>query len=317
MVYPRKSKSQKFRLVTRSDLNGMACLALMKMMDIIDDVAFTHHRDIENRQFPISGKDIIANLPYNEKANLAFNYYAPGTIQRKQIVDYSAASTARVIYNYYGGSKKIPEFPEDFLRAVDKAALAQYPIEDVLQPDGWDLLSFILDHRTGLERHTEFKESNEALIRQIADEIGSVSIQDIFEWPNVKDRVTVYREQEPIFKKQIRDNFEINNNLITVDLRDESTVCAGNRFIVYALFPRVSISMFILKDKHNQTYEISVGKSIFSRTSTLHIGRLLEKYGGGGHANAGACLFDEKSVEDGIKDLTAKITSTKTWEWQT
>jgi nanoRNase/pAp phosphatase (c-di-AMP/oligoRNAs hydrolase) len=75
--------------------------------------------------------------------------------------------------------------------------------------------------------------------------------------------------------------------------------------------------MIIVKGELDQTYEISLGKSIFSRTSTLHIGRLLEKFGGGGHANAGACLLDEKSVEDGINGLTAKITSTKSWEWLT
>ena len=130
---------------------------------------------------------------------------------------------------------------------MDKATLAQYPIENVLHPDGWDLLSFLLDHRTGLERHTEFKESNEELIRQIADEIGSVSIQEILNWPNVKERVTVYREQEPLFREQIKNNFEINNNLVTVDLRDEPTVYAGNRFIVYAMFPHISISMIIVE----------------------------------------------------------------------
>lgn len=317
MTLRKLPNSQKFRLVTRSDLNGLACLALMKMLDLIDDVAFTHHREIESGHFSLSSQDITANLPYNDNVHLAFNYYTPGVIQRKQIIDYSAASTARVIYNHYnqyGGQKNLLGFPEDLLRAVDKATLAQYPIEDVLNPQDWDLISFLLDHRTGLEKYTKFNVTNVTLIRQIADEISTLSIQDMLNWSNVMERVAAYREQEPLYRDQIKEHFEINNNLVTVDLRDEATVYAGNRFIIYAMFPHVSLSMFIVKGESDRTYEISVGKSIFSRSSNLHIGRLMERYGGGGHANAGTCFFKTGDVEKGIQELTTKI---KSWEWLT
>ena len=311
MVFPEKSTLQKFRLVTRSDLNGLACLGLLKTLGIVDKVEFTFDRDIESGRFPVSNRDITAGLPYNDKVHLAFNYYTPRIIHRKQIVDYSAASTARVIYNHYNGPKKFPGFPVDILRAVDKATLAQYSIEDVLHPEGWDLLSFILDHRTGLDRYTDFEVSNEELIRRIADEIGSVSIKDIFEWPIVKERVAIYREQEGLFMEQIKSNSEINNNLVTVDLRNEPIVYAGNRFIVYALFPHISVSMTIVKGRRNHTREISLGKSIFSGTSSIHLGKLMEKYGGGGHASAAGCVLDEKRIDDAKSELEAKITYNK------
>jgi len=312
---PQKETSQKFRLLTHSDLNGLACLSLLKTVGIVDRVDFTFDRDIESGRFPVTSQDITAGLPYDDKVHLAFNYYTPRIVHRKQIVDYSAASTARVIYNHYKGPKKFPEFPEEILRAVDRAILARYSIEDVLHSEGWDLLSFMLDHRTGLDRHTNFIVSNEDLIRQIAEDIGSVSIRDILEWPIVKERVSIYREQEPLFRDQIKNNSEINNNLVTVDLRNESTVYAGNRFIVYALFPRVSVSMTIVKGERDQTFAISLGKSIFSHTTSLHLGRIMEKYGGGGHASAAGCVLHKNIIDDAKKELVAEITNNKAVEW--
>ncbi|HAV77633.1 MAG TPA: exopolyphosphatase [Anaerolineae bacterium] len=307
------TSANKFRLVTRADLNSLASLALLIRLDLINEVEFTQPWEIENGNFQLTNRDITANLPYNEKVHLSFNYYTPNIIERKQVVDYSAASTARVIYNYYGGAQKFPGFPEDLLRAVDKTTLANYSLDDILNPNGWDLLNFILDHRTGLDRNTDKNKSIEDLIYRIASTIDSVTIDDVLNWEYVKEKVAEYREQEPLFKEQIKKNFKVINNLISVDLRNETTVYAGNRFIVYAMFPHVQISMIILNKDINQNYEMSIGKSIFSRISTLHIGRLLQKYGGGGHANAGTCLFDDKSIEEAKESLISSITSTQNW----
>ena len=64
--------TEKYRLVTRSDFDGLVCAALLKHLDLIDDILFVHPKDMQDGKIEISGRDITTNLPYVKGCYLAF-----------------------------------------------------------------------------------------------------------------------------------------------------------------------------------------------------------------------------------------------------
>ena len=40
------TQKKKYRLVTRSDMDGLVCAVLLKELDIIDDIKFVHPKDM-------------------------------------------------------------------------------------------------------------------------------------------------------------------------------------------------------------------------------------------------------------------------------
>jgi nanoRNase/pAp phosphatase (c-di-AMP/oligoRNAs hydrolase) len=101
----------------------------------------------------------------------------------------------------------------------------------------------------------------------------------------------------------------VQRNLVVLDLRGEATIYAGNRFIIYALFPETNISIHVLWGLKNQNTVFATGKSILNRTSKTNIGALMLEYGGGGHENAGTCQVSNEIAEDVLGALIHRITS--------
>jgi len=90
-----------------------------------------------------------------------------------------------------------------------------------------------------------------------------------------------------------------------LDLRNEETIFAGNRFMIYALFPQTSVSIHVLWGKNKQT-----GKSILNKTSKTNIGNLMLEYGGGGHSAAGTCQVSNLKADTILEEIIDKIVST-------
>lgn len=294
--------SQKYRLVTRNDMNGLACAAVLYYLNLINDVIFVHPRDVEGGKIELTVQDITANLPYVEKVHLAFQHRVggfdqPATPHLNLVIDTKVESTACVIYNYYGGKDKIANRLEMVVASADKANSARYTVEDVLHPKGWDLLSFVLDPQTGLGRFKDFQVSTDDLIKLLAKICASIAIEDILARPEVKERVDLYLEQEKTFDEQIKKCASEQGELLLLDLREESVIYAGNRFRVFALHPGTNISMQVTWDDAKKTVVVSVGKSIINRSSKVDIGNIMRQYGGGGHANAGSCQLGAKDFE--------------------
>jgi nanoRNase/pAp phosphatase (c-di-AMP/oligoRNAs hydrolase) len=294
--------NQPHRLVTRNDMNGLACAALLYFLNLIDDVVFVHPREIESGKFQLAEKDITANLPYIEKVHLAFQHRVdrsnqPTTQHSNYVINTEVESTARVIYDYYGGKEKIPNLLGIVVTSADKASGARYTVEEVLNPRDWDLLSFVLDPQTGLGRFKDFQVSTNDLIKILSRLCSTEDIEDILARPAVKERVDLYLEQERSFDDQIRRCVSIYKDLLVIDLRGESIIYAGNRFRAYALYPSTNISMQITLDIARKIIVLSVGQSIINRSSKIDIGDVMRQYGGGGHANAGSCQIDEKDFE--------------------
>ena len=302
------------RLVTRSDFDGLVCAVLMKELELIDDILFVHPKDMQDGKIEVTANDITTNLPYVEGVHLAFDHHASEMVRNEgqrenHIIDPNAPSAARVVYNYYGGAERFSSISQDMMEAVDKADSAQFAMADVLEPQGWTLLNFLMDARTGLGRFREFRVSNYTLMMELIDYCKAHTIEEILALPDVKERVDLYFEQEPKFKRQLQRCATVHDNLVVLDLRQEDLIHAGNRFMIYAIFPDCNISIHVMWGLKQQNTVFATGKSIFNRTSKTNIGDLMLEYGGGGHVNAGTCQVANEQAETILQELITRITA--------
>lgn len=304
--------SDKYRLVTRSDFDGLVCAVLLKHLDLIDDISFVHPKDMQDGKIEIGSKDITTNLPFVEGAHLVFDHHE-SEVRRNDvsvdnyIIDADAPSAARVVWKHFGGHEAFPTRWDEMMEAVDKADSAQYSLQEVLEPQRWELLNMLMDSRTGLGRFREFRISNYALMMSLIDYCRESTIDDILLLPDVKERVELYEEHAEAFKDQLRRCSTVHGNLVVLDLRDEEIIYPGSRFSIYALFPQCNISIHQIWGFREQNTVFATGKSIFDRSCKTHVGELMLQYGGGGHAAAGTCQIDNDKAEKVLKELIATI----------
>jgi len=303
--------NKKFRLVTRSDFDGLVCAVLLKHLDLIDDIKFVHPKDMQDGKIDITDQDITTNLPYVEGVHLSFDHHLSETIRNEKrdnhIILPDVPSAARVVWQHYGGHSAFPESWDEMMEAVDKGDSAQFSKEEVLNAEGWVLLNFLMDARTGLGRFREFRISNYALMMDLIDYCKNHTIEEILALPDVQERVELYTEQEAKFKEQIKRCSTVHNNLVVLDLRNEETIWAGNRFMIYALYPECNISIHVMWGLKQQNTVFATGKSIFDRNSKTNVGELMLKYGGGGHQAAGTCQVANDAAETSLQELITQI----------
>jgi nanoRNase/pAp phosphatase (c-di-AMP/oligoRNAs hydrolase) len=101
----------------------------------------------------------------------------------------------------------------------------------------------------------------------------------------------------------------VHDNLVVLDLRDEEVIFAGNRFVIYALFPQCNISIHVIWGLKKQNTVFATGKSIFDRGSKTNVGELMLSYQGGGHAAAGTCQVDNDVVDEKLREIINQIIS--------
>ncbi len=305
------SEATKYRLVTRSDFDGLVCAVLLKELGILDEIKFVHPKDMQDGKIEISGRDITTNLPYVPGVHLAFDHHLSETLrvgkQDNHIIQADAPSAARVVYNYYGGKERFPGISDEMMAAVDQADSAQYGIEDILKPQGWTLLNFIMDARTGLGRFRDFRISNYQLMMELIDACRNHGIDEILALPDVKERVDLYAEHEPKFSNQLARCTTMRGNVVVVDLLREETIYAGNRFMIYAMYPEANVSIHVLWGLKQQNTVLACGKSIINRSSRTNIGPLMLEYGGGGHEAAGTCQVDNDRADAVLEEIVARM----------
>ncbi|POR05695.1 exopolyphosphatase [Alkalispirochaeta sphaeroplastigenens] len=306
-----ESGDKKFRLVTRSDFDGLVCAVLLRDRGLIDEIKFVHPKDMQDGLIAISGDDITTNLPYVEGVYQAFDHHYSESVRvgekDRYICDPSAPSTARVVYNHFGGEQAFPSISEKMMIAVDKGDSADFTMEEVLNPQGWNLLNFIMDARTGLGRFRNFRISNYQLMMDLIDYCRDHDIDDILGLPDVAERVDLYQEHRELFQKQLRSVGRMDEQVLVVDMRTQETIYAGNRFVKYALFPESTVSVQILWGFKRQNTVLTVGKSIFHEGCTTNIGELMLSYGGGGHVAAGTCQVANDDAERVIQEVVAVL----------
>ncbi|MEC8207890.1 MAG: exopolyphosphatase [Pseudomonadota bacterium] len=302
----------KFRLVTRSDFDGLVCAVLLKDLDMIDDILFVHPKDMQDGKIEITSNDITTNLPYVAGCHIAFDHHLSETMRNdsnidNHVIDPKAPSAARVVYDYYGGAEKFPNISVEMMDAVDKGDSAQFSEEEILEPEGWVLMNFLMDARTGLGRFREFRISNYQLMMKLIDACREHSIEDILKMEDVAERVELYNEHNELAKAQIAKCSTVHKNLVILDLTEEETIYATNRFVIYAMYPDCNISIHKMWGLKKQNVVFAIGKSITNRSSNTNVGELCLQYGGGGHLNAGTCQVETSTAEDVLKEIIEKI----------
>jgi nanoRNase/pAp phosphatase (c-di-AMP/oligoRNAs hydrolase) len=298
-----KDEKKKYGLVTRSDMDGLVCAVLLKQLGLIDDITFVHPKDVQDGKIDINENHITTNLPYNASEAIRIKVVRPNRINQP-----AAPSAARVVYDYFGGKEVFPKISAEMMTAVDKADSAQFSLADVLSPQGWVLLSFLMDARTGLGRFQNFRISNYQLMMDLIDYCLEHSIEEILALPDIRERTHLFFDLHKQFQDQVKRCSSIYDKLVVLDLRHEETIFPGNRFMVYALFPQSTVSIHILWGVKKQNTVFAMGKSIFDRSSIINIGKLMLEYGGGGHESAGTCQIPNEKAEKVKEELINRIT---------
>lgn len=305
---------QKRRLVTRSDFDGLACAMMLRELDLVDEIKFVHPKDVQDGKVELTENDITTNLPYDPRVGIAFDHHESEVDRLKAketggklIIDATKRSAARVVYEYYGGPKVFTKVSEELMAAVDKGDSADFTMDEILHPTGWVLLHYLMDPRTGLGRFRNFRISNYDLMMELISYCVDHNIDEILELPDVKERVDLYFDEANQFEAQLKRIAQVHDKVVVLDLRNEEVIHAGNRFMIYALYPETQISIHVAWGFKQQNTAVMIGKSIVNRGSNADIGALCLRYGGGGHRNAGTCQLENDQVDAELPNIIAAL----------
>jgi len=295
------------RLVTRSDFDGLICAALLKYVRKIDSIQFVHPKDLQDGKFAVLPDDVLTNVPFVPGCGLWFDHHATEVERVVGKIPFKgecriAPSAARVVYDYFGGREVFPGM-EEMMRAVDKADSAQFTREEILNPTGWNLLSFVMDARTGLGRFKDYRISNYQLMLDLIDACLYLNIGQILELPDVQQRVKRYFEHDVLFRKMLTDHSRTVGNVVISDLRDVEPIYCGNRFLVYAMHPEQNCSIWMINGRDNRNVSFACGHSIINKTCKADIGAIVRGFGGGGHRVAGTCQIAHDKAEAALNAL--------------
>lgn len=302
----------KHRLITRADLDGIACGVMLKELELIDEILFAHAADIVDGTVEVGSGDLLANLPYVATAHRVFDHRSPPHLRStahvcNHVLDPSSPSASRLIWMHYGGAFSMPGIRESMLDAVDRACQAQFSIEDILHPTGWTLLNFIMDARSGLGRFRKFRISNLQLMHDLVERCRTQDIDAVLQGEDVLERVALYKSHEGPAVDQMLAASEQHGNLLVVDLTHEDPIWAANRFLPYALFPQCNVVIRRMWGRDRRNTVFALGRSIFERSSSVDIGAICERYGGGGHPYSGSCQIEHAMADKVFDELIEAV----------
>ena len=302
------------RLITRSDFDGLVCAVLLQEVEAIDSVEFVHPKDVQDGKVKVGANDILTNLPYVAGIGLWFDHHSSEIVRNDETASYRgrfeiAPSAARVVYNHYR-SEKLKRF-DNLLVSVDKSDAARLTMDEVTNPKGWILLSYVMDPRTGLAYHHGYRISNRELMTKMIALIAQHPHEPeaVLADPDVKERIDRYFEQQRDFERVMREHSRVEENVIITDLRGIGEPPTGNRFLIYTMFPEANIQVRIFDGRKGEFVVAAVGHSIFNRSSRTDVGKLMDQYGGGGHRGAGTCQLPLATAERQIEEIIAKLKS--------
>ena len=300
------------RLLTRSDFDGLACAVLLKDVGLIDRYKFVHPKDIQDGKVEVNDNDVLANIPYVPGCGLWFDHHLSEQKRLAGVAEFEgsfkeAPSCARVIWDFYGGHDTFRDALDPMMVAVDKADSANLSVEDIEEPKDWILLSYVMDPRTGLGRYRDYRISNYQLMEDMVEYCRHRTIAEILSLPDVEERLKRYYEQTDLFRDMVRQNATQHGNVVLLDLRQQEEIYAGNRFVIYTMFPEANISVQMMWGFQKQNIVMSCGHSIINRTSKTDVGALMLENGGGGHRAVGTCQVPPEKAEQVLHDLIARM----------
>jgi len=268
------SSNRAYRLVTRSDFDGLVCAALLKELGLLHEILFVHPKDVQDGKVELTADDITTKLPYRPEVALSFDHHSSEELRVREdagnrVMAAEADSAARVVYEHLGGAAAFPRLSVEMMEAVDRADAAQLSMDELLSPQDWILLSFLMDPRTGLGRFRNFRISNYQLMMQLIDSCLDLSIDEILASPDVAERVALYNEHSEAAIGQILRCSTVHDRVVVLDLRDEEVIHPTNRFLVYALHPRCMVTIHVLWGLKQQNTVFAIGRSILDLVQTI------------------------------------------------
>jgi len=271
------------RLVTRADLDGLACAQIVAENETLDDVVLVHPQEITDKKAQIRAGDVLANLPYHPSCARWFDHHLLTESNEKPPPDFDglyrlAPSAAQLVWEYYGQDARYARLVDETNR-LDSAQLSE---RDVTQPQGYILLGFTLDPRSGLGDEESY------FMRLLGWLRENRSIEDVLLIPEVNGRVVRMYEQNEDFCWTLMNTSRLDGNVVFTDFRRVKDPPAGNRFLIYTLFPEANVSVRAQWGRNRDHVMVQVGHSIFNRTCKTSVGELMSDYGGGGHRGAGS-----------------------------
>jgi nanoRNase/pAp phosphatase (c-di-AMP/oligoRNAs hydrolase) len=296
------------RLVTRGDLDGLTSAVIITMKEPVDEIVLVHPQDITDKAVEIRPDDILVNLPYDPRCGTWFDHHLLTDSNEKPPENFRgshriAESAARLVYEYY--LEKYPDDP-DLLRLsrlvdeTDRLDAALLTPDDVENPRNYILLGYTIDSRTGLGSFEDY-------FRKLVEWLKTMPIEAVLKQPEVRERVARIRSDQAEFTHLLsRNSFQLNNVVVT-DLREIERLPAGNRFLVYMLFPDANVSLRVHWGPRHDTVIAAVGHSIFNRTCKTSVGELMSRYGGGGHRGAGTCVLPLEKAADAIDEILFEL----------
>jgi len=301
-----------YRVLTRGDFDGIVSASLLRELGMCREIKLVHPKDMQDGKVMITDRDIATNLPFVEGIHMAFGHYVSETLRvgkdrPNHINDPYSPSAARVVYNHFGGKAAFPKISDELMMAVDRADSAQFTIDEVLQPSGWALFNFLLDARTGLGRFPEFSNTNQEMLLSLMDAVRQQSVEELLEHQDVKERAELLFAHQTFFEQQIIDCTETEGNVAVLDLREEDPIYAGNRFMIYALNPLANVSIHVIWGQKKRNTVFAVGRSIFDRSLSVNIGKLMLEFGGGGRGGAGTCQVANEDAESVLRQLITRL----------
>jgi hypothetical protein len=170
------------RLLTRSDFDGLACAVLLKEMGMMDEWKFVHPKDVQDGKIEVSSDDILANVPFASGCGMWFDHHSSEEERLNFDFEFkgaskSAPSAARVVWEYFDGHETFGDKFDEMLKYVDKVDSGNLNAEEIENPQGWVLLGFLMDPRTGLGRYKDYRISNYQLMEELIEHCRTQPIE--------------------------------------------------------------------------------------------------------------------------------------------
>lgn len=292
------------RLVTRGDLDGLTCASIITSNEDIGEILLIHPQDITDDRVEIRDTDILANLPYHPNCAKWFDHHlqTDNNPRAPEVFDGAyaqAPSAAGLVYHYYGGEECMPELAE-LVRQTDRLDSAQLSREEIENPEDYILLGYTMDGRSGLGDFENY-------FRLLVDLLKTQPIGEILKHPEVRSRCEHIRAELVAFRDALRAHSRVDGNVVVTDFRGRGRVPAGNRFLVYVLYPEINVSVRVHWGPGRRFVVAAVGHSILNRTCKTNVGELLSRYGGGGHLRAGTTPLESDRADEAVAEIVEQL----------
>ncbi len=289
------------RIVTRPDFDGIVCAALLgDVLEQAEAIAWLEPEEVSADPSRVRPGDVIANLPWHPAGLLWFDHHATNRIEPPPPGLFRLSpSAARNVFEHFAG-----RFSRDYAELVawaDRIDAAELSCKEICDPGNCFplLLSLTLSPERG---------RREAYWNRLVRLLREGSLARAAADPLVGEACREVLAENREYERRLRLCTRQVGRVAVSDFRDAGSPVAGNRFLVYCLYPETVVSLRIRwADENRSLVSLHVGHSIVNRGCSVHAGRLLARLGGGGHRTAASVRIPAAQAEEAIAVVLAAL----------